>query len=162
MSFTVVIPARYGSERLPGKVLCDIAGQPLIQYVHQCAVASGAARVIIATDERRVEDAALAFGAEVVMTDPGHRSGTDRIAEALAIVELSDDTIVVNLQGDEPQMPPGLVSQVASLLVDTPGADIATLVEPIDDRARIFDPNLVKVVAGVDGRAMYFSRAPIF
>jgi 3-deoxy-manno-octulosonate cytidylyltransferase (CMP-KDO synthetase) len=159
--FRVVIPARYGSERLPGKALRVIGGKPMLQWVYERARAAGAAEVLIATDDRRIADAARAFGAEAVMTAASHASGTDRIAEVAGTRRWPDEAIVVNLQGDEPLMPAALISQVAALLESAPGADIATLATPVGSIEELLDANAVKVVADRTGRALYFSRAPI-
>nr|VFJ90211.1 MAG: 3-deoxy-manno-octulosonate cytidylyltransferase (CMP-KDO synthetase) [Candidatus Kentron sp. H]VFJ92398.1 MAG: 3-deoxy-manno-octulosonate cytidylyltransferase (CMP-KDO synthetase) [Candidatus Kentron sp. H]VFJ98988.1 MAG: 3-deoxy-manno-octulosonate cytidylyltransferase (CMP-KDO synthetase) [Candidatus Kentron sp. H] len=161
MHFTIVIPARYASTRLPGKPLLAIAGKPMLEHVHAHALASGAARVIIATDDERIRTAALGFGAEVRMTSPAHASGTERIAEVVAILKEPDHGIVVNVQGDEPLLPPGLMRQVARDLSDHPGGDVATLCERITDGETLFDPAVVKVVMDWKGDALYFSRAPI-
>lgn len=161
IEFTVIIPARYGSTRFPGKPLVDIGGKPMIQHVHERALESGAARVLIATDDARIVDAARSFGAEVVMTRSDHPSGTDRLAEVVEQLGLHDPAIVVNLQGDEPLMRPALVRQTAEALAQRQEADIATLATPIVARADVFDPNVVKVVRDRDGYALYFSRAPI-
>ncbi len=159
--FTVIIPARYGSTRFPGKPLVDIGGKPMIRHVHERALESGAARVLVATDDARIAAAAQGFGAEVVMTRSDHPSGTDRLAEVVEQLGLHDPAIVVNLQGDEPLMPPGLVRQTAEALAQRQEADIATLATPIVTRTDVFDPNVVKVVRDRDGYALYFSRAPI-
>jgi 3-deoxy-manno-octulosonate cytidylyltransferase (CMP-KDO synthetase) len=159
--FRAVIPARYASTRLPGKPLADIAGRPMIQHVHDRVIASGAAEVIIATDDARVEAACAAFGAEVEMTAASHVSGTDRLAEVAARRGWSDTDVVVNVQGDEPLLPPALVSQAAALLAADPGADIATLATPVGSLEEFLDPAVVKLVRRADGRALYFSRAPI-
>lgn len=161
MKFTVVIPARFASTRLPGKPLLDIAGKPMIRHVYERALESGAERVIIATDEARIETVARAFGAQVCMTSPHHRSGTERLSEVVAALGIGADEIVINLQGDEPLMPPQLVRQVARNLNDHPAASIATLAEPIRTAEELFDPNAVKVVCDREGYALYFSRAPI-
>ena len=161
MTFKVVIPARYGSTRLPGKPLRDIGGKPMIQHVHERAVASGAAQIVIATDDTRIADAGRGFGAEVCMTSDRHRSGTDRIEEVVRQYGWGDDTVVVNLQGDEPGMPPSLLSQVAADMLAHPGAAVTTLATPITDRKTLFDPHVVKVIADREGYAAYFSRAPI-
>ena len=161
MKFVVVIPARYASTRLPGKVLCDIGGKPLLQYVYDVGIASGADRVAIATDDDRVAAAAAVFDAEVIMTSVQHETGTDRLAEALRSMAVADDKVVVNLQGDEPLMPPALIRQVVSLLYDNAEASMATLCEPINEPNRIFDPDLVKVIVDEQGHAQYFSRAPV-
>lgn len=160
-AFHVVIPARYGSTRLPAKVLRPLAGRPMIAHVYERAQRSGAQSVCIATDDHRVREAAEAFGAKVVMTSGHHQSGTERIAEAVERLGLDDETIVVNLQGDEPLMPPDLLHQAASALAAYPAASVATLCMPIEEKQDLFDPNLVKVVTDSDGMALYFSRAPI-
>jgi len=159
--FRVVIPARYASTRLPGKALLTIAGKPMIQWVYERASASRASEVLIATDDLLIVSAAHSFGAETVMTDTTHESGTDRIAEVARIRGWADSDIVVNVQGDEPVIPPALIDQVASLLETHPSADIATLATPITSLAEFMDPNAVKVVTDTGGRALYFSRAPI-
>ena len=159
--FRVVIPARLASTRLPEKVLRLIAGRPLIQYTHEAALRAGADSVVVATDHPRVADACRAFGADVQMTAVDHQSGTDRIQEVAAARAWADDEIVVNVQGDEPLMPPPLIHQAAQLLADDAGADIATLRHRIDELADWLNPNVVKVVCDHRGRAHYFSRAPI-
>lgn len=161
MGFIVIIPARYGSTRLPAKPLSDIAGKPLIQHVYERAREAGADEVVIATDDGRIRDAVQAFGAPVCMTDPRHSSGTDRIAEVARERGFADDAIVVNLQGDEPLMPPALLRQVATNLAQHPSAAIATLCESITDSAQLFEPSIVKVVMDRDGYALYFSRATV-
>jgi 3-deoxy-manno-octulosonate cytidylyltransferase (CMP-KDO synthetase) len=159
--FRVVIPARYDSVRLPGKALRQIGGKPMVQWVYEIAGAAGAREVLIATDDARILDAARAFGAEAVMTSAAHPSGTDRIAEVAGARHWPQRDIVVNLQGDEPLMPPALVSQVAELLESVPAADIATLATPLGSVEELLDTNAVKVVTDASGRALYFSRAPI-
>jgi 3-deoxy-manno-octulosonate cytidylyltransferase (CMP-KDO synthetase) len=159
--FRVVIPARHASTRLPGKPLALVAGEPMIRHVHRLATRSGAADVIVATDDERIRAACAAFGAPVEMTDASHASGTDRIAEIAARRRWAGDEVVVNVQGDEPLLPPALIGQAAGLLAATPGAAIATLAAPIATEAEYLDPNVVKVVARSDGLALYFSRAPI-
>lgn len=159
--FRVVIPARYASVRLPGKALLPIAGKPMVQWVYERARATGAAEVLIATDDVRIAQVARAFGAEAVMTAATHASGTDRIAEVATARRWAGSEIVVNLQGDEPLMPAALVRQVAELLAAAPHADIATLAAPIGSVAELLDTNVVKVVSDPSGRALYFSRAPI-
>jgi 3-deoxy-manno-octulosonate cytidylyltransferase (CMP-KDO synthetase) len=159
--FRAVIPARYASTRLPGKPLADIAGKPMIQHVHERVAASGAAEVIVATDDERVAGACARFGAEVQMTSSSHASGTDRLAEVASRRGWSPGEIVVNVQGDEPLLPPSLVRQAAALLGADPGADIATLGTPILSLEEFLDPAVVKVVRRADARALYFSRAPI-
>jgi 3-deoxy-manno-octulosonate cytidylyltransferase (CMP-KDO synthetase) len=159
--FHVIIPARFGSTRLPGKPLLAISGRPIIQWVWRSATASGAQSVTIATDDERIRDAAAEFGAECVMTSADHVSGTDRIAEAVHAKNLPPDDIVVNLQGDEPAMPSDVVARVARALRDNPGSDIATAVSPIQSLREFRDPNCVKALRAADGRALYFSRAPV-
>jgi 3-deoxy-manno-octulosonate cytidylyltransferase (CMP-KDO synthetase) len=158
--FIVVIPARHASVRLPGKPLRDIAGKPMLQHVYERGLESKAGLVIIATDDERIEKAAKAFGAKVCMTGAHHQSGTDRLAEVADINEWVDQQIVVNLQGDEPLMPPGLINQCAGLL-DDDRADIATLASSLEQTADMDNPNIVKVVTDNDGFALYFSRASI-
>ena len=161
MSFSVVIPARYASTRLPGKPLLDIAGKPMIQHVYERALTSSAERVIIATDDQRIFDAASAFGAEVCMTSPQHESGTDRLQEVAAKMNFSDDYIVVNVQGDEPLIPAKVIDQVAINLSNNSHAGIATLIESIADIETVLDSNAVKVTIDKEGNVLYFSRAPI-
>ena len=161
MKFTVVIPARYASTRLPGKALLDICGKPMLQYVHERALESGASAVYIATDDERIKEKAEEFGANVVMTSTKHRSGTDRLAEVIEHLSLSDDEIIVNLQGDEPLMPVSLVEQVARDLHQHEDASVATLCTPISSVDDVANPNTVKVVFSKAGYALYFSRAPI-
>jgi 3-deoxy-manno-octulosonate cytidylyltransferase (CMP-KDO synthetase) len=159
--FRVVIPARFGSTRLPGKALIALAGKPMIQWVHERARTSRAAEVLIATDDARIADAGRAFGAVVAMTAASHPSGTDRIAEVARAQQWGANDVVVNVQGDEPLMPPTLIDQVAGLLLDNVGAGMATLASPLARLEDFLDPNVVKVVADAAGRALYFSRAPI-
>ena len=161
MKFTVVIPARYDSTRLPGKPLLDIAGKAMIQHVYERAQESGADKIIIATDDQRVANAAAGFSAEVCMTSSDHNSGTERLSEVVTRLGLSNDEIVVNLQGDEPLMPPVLIHQVAQNLADHHQASVATLAEKIHTAAELFDPHAVKVISDKNGYAIYFSRAPI-
>jgi 3-deoxy-manno-octulosonate cytidylyltransferase (CMP-KDO synthetase) len=159
--FHVIIPARFAASRLPGKPLLLIEGRPLIQWVWQRAQEAGAASVRIATDDMRIRNAAASFGAECVMTSPDHASGTDRIAEVVRACALPADDIVVNLQGDEPMMPAPLVAQVAAGVAQAGGIDIATAVAPITTLPEFLDPNCVKALRARDGRALYFSRAPV-
>lgn len=161
MSYIVVIPARYASTRLPGKPLADIGGKPMIQHVYERACESGASRVVIATDDHRIESACGEFGAEVVMTSADHASGTDRLEEVARKLAFEPRDRVVNVQGDEPLIPPQLIDQVADNLEAFPEAAIATLCEPIADTPTLFNPNVVKVVTDARGMAHYFSRAPI-
>ncbi|MCY1273666.1 3-deoxy-manno-octulosonate cytidylyltransferase [compost metagenome] len=160
-AFAVVIPARYASTRLPGKPLQDIAGKPMVQHVWEQARRSAAQRVVVATDDARIVEACAAFGAEVLLTRADHNSGTDRLAEVANQLGLASDAIVVNVQGDEPLIPPAIIDQVAANLAAHPEAGIATLAEPIGDVQALFNPNVVKVVADLDGLALTFSRAPL-
>jgi 3-deoxy-manno-octulosonate cytidylyltransferase (CMP-KDO synthetase) len=159
--FHVVIPARYAATRLPGKPLVAIGGKPLIQWVWERACVSGAVSVIIATDDDRVRDAAIGFGADFAMTAPDHASGTDRIAEVARQRGLAPDDIVVNVQGDEPLIEPVLIAGVAEALESRPLVDIATAVAPFRSLAEFLDPNNVKALRARDGHALYFSRAPV-
>lgn len=160
MKFTVVIPARFASTRLPGKPLVDIGGKPMVQWVYEQAVKSGAHQVIIATDSTRIVDVVNGFGGEVCMTRLDHKSGTERLAEVIEQYALVDDDIIVNVQGDEPLIPPIIIQQVAKNLA-TSGAPMATLAVNIDKTDDIFNPNAVKVVTDKNGYALYFSRAAI-
>jgi 3-deoxy-manno-octulosonate cytidylyltransferase (CMP-KDO synthetase) len=159
--FRVVIPARYASTRLPGKALLPMAGRPMIQWVWERAGKSRAAEVLVATDDSRISDAAKSFGATVAMTEATHPSGTDRIAEVARARGWAAGDIVVNVQGDEPLIPPALIDQVAGLLETHADADMATLGVPLTRLDQLMDPNVVKVVMDSAGRALYFSRAPI-
>jgi len=159
--FKIVIPARYQSTRLPGKPLRDMAGKPMIQRVYEVAASSGAEDIAIATDDERIRQVAEGFGAPVCMTSDTHETGTERIAEAVALLGWVDNDIVINLQGDEPHMPPTLLGEVAANLAAHPQAGIATLCTPIDRGEELLDPNVVKVVRDTEGFALYFSRATI-
>lgn len=161
MSFTVVIPARYQSTRLPGKPLLDIAGKPMLHHVVERARSSAADAVYIATDDERIRQSCQALGDNVIMTSAAHNSGTDRIEEVARLLNLGDEDIVVNVQGDEPMIPPQVINQVASDLAGHPDAQICTLYEELTDYDEIMNPHNVKVVANNAGYAMYFSRAPI-
>lgn len=161
VSFRVAIPARYQSTRLPGKPLREIGGVPMIEHVHRRALESGARSVIVATDDARIQRVCEGFGAQVCLTGSQHHSGTDRIAEATQALGWAAEEIVVNLQGDEPLMPPNLVRQVAEGLMNHPDAGIATLFTPILESRELFDPHVVKVVTDHRGYALYFSRAPV-
>ena len=160
MSFRVVIPARYASTRLPGKPLVDLGGRPMIVRVVDQALSSSAASVVVATDDERVSRAVAGTGADAILTRTDHPSGTDRVTEVATRLGWDDADIVVNVQGDEPLVPPAVIDQVAGLLGDG-ACPVATLCEPIVDAAEVFDPNIVKVVADRSGQALYFSRAPI-
>jgi len=159
--FKVVIPARYGSTRLPGKPLLDIAGKPMIAHVCQRALEAHADEVVVATDDEWVFSTVEKLGIPVVMTSPYHQSGTERIAEVARLRGWQDDDIIVNLQGDEPLIPPEYIQHVAYALARQSQANIATLATQITDTAEIFNPNAVKVVTDKNGYALYFSRAPI-
>lgn len=161
MSFIVVIPARFGSSRLPGKPLLDIGGKPMIEHVYLRAAASSASRVLVATDDERVRRAVEGFGGEVLMTRDDHVSGTDRLQEVAQIMGLADDEIVVNVQGDEPLIPPEVIDQVAQNLAQHRQASVATLCEPLASYADFRNPNMVKTLTDRAGFALYFSRAPI-
>ncbi|MCW2258381.1 3-deoxy-manno-octulosonate cytidylyltransferase (CMP-KDO synthetase) [Providencia alcalifaciens] len=158
--FTVIIPARYASTRLPGKPLADIHGKPMVVRVMEQALKSGASRVIVATDNRDVAAAVIAAGGEACMTDPNHQSGTERLAEVIDTYGFCDDEIIVNVQGDEPLIPPEIISQVARNLQNSK-AQMGTLAVPIHDAQEAFNPNAVKVVTDHEGYALYFSRATI-
>jgi 3-deoxy-manno-octulosonate cytidylyltransferase (CMP-KDO synthetase) len=158
--FKVVIPARYASTRFPGKVLADIHGKPMLRHVYERALASGAEEVIITTEDRRVEEAARKFGAPVCMTSPGHASGSDRIAEVAALLGWRDSTLIVNVQGDEPFIPPDNIAQVAANQARYE-TEMASLRTPIDDSSEAANPNVVKVVVDAAEMALYFSRALI-
>jgi len=160
-AYTVVIPARYASTRLPGKPLQDIAGKPMIQHVWEQASKSTAQRAVIATDDSRIVDVCSAFGAQVVLTRPDHNSGTDRLAEVCEQLGMPSDAIVVNVQGDEPLIPPAVIDQVAANLAAHPEVAIATLAEPLSDVQALFNPNVVKVLSDTNGLALTFSRAPL-
>jgi 3-deoxy-manno-octulosonate cytidylyltransferase (CMP-KDO synthetase) len=159
--YRVVIPARYGSTRLPGKPLLTLGGKPMIQRVYECARRSSARQVIIATDDERIAQVARGFGAEVRMTASTLASGTDRVAAVAVGERWGDAHIVVNVQGDEPLMPEALIDQVAAELAAHPAADIATLAVPLQSVSVLLDPNVAKVVTDLQRRALYFSRAPI-
>jgi len=159
--FHVVIPARFSATRLPGKPLVDIGGRPLIHWVWECARASGAASVIVATDDERIRRVSAGFGADVALTASNHASGTDRVAEVARSRSLAAGDIVVNLQGDEPLMPPAVIRDVAAALRERPDTDIATAVAPVQSLAEFLDPSCVKALRGWEGQALYFSRAPV-
>ena len=160
MSFVAIIPARFASTRLPGKPLVDIHGKPMVVHVMERAMQSGADRVIVATDHPDVAAAVPAAGGEVCLTRPDHQSGTERLAEVIEQCQFADDTIIVNVQGDEPLIPPEIICQVANNLAASV-AGMATLAVPIDSAEEAFNPNAVKVVRDAQGYALYFSRATI-
>lgn len=161
MSFIVVIPARYASTRLPGKALAEIAGRPMVAHVVDRANESGAERVIVATDDERIARALDNESCEVCMTRADHQSGSDRLAEVVEKLQIADDAVVVNVQGDEPMIPGRLIDQVATALNLADDAVMSTAARQIEDQATLEDPNVVKVVFARTGRALYFSRAPI-
>ena len=158
--FVVAIPARYAASRLPGKPLRLIGGEPMVLHVARRALAAGAREAWVATDDARIAEALQGSGVQVAMTSPDHASGTDRLAECSRIAGWADNTIVVNLQGDEPFAPADGIACVASTVAES-GAGIATLATPIDDVETLLDPNAVKVVRAANGDALYFSRAPL-
>lgn len=157
--YNIVIPARMASHRLPGKPLLDIAGRTLIEHVYRRACCAAAQKVVIATDDTQIFSVATRFGAEVVMTSQAHQSGSDRIAECADKLAWGDQQLIVNLQGDEPLMPAACLDQVAALLAADPAADVASLYWPLDSSEEITNPNVVKVVTGQGGHALYFSRS---
>lgn len=159
--FTVIVPARYGSSRFPGKPLADLAGRPMVVRVCERAAKSGARSVHVATDDRRIADAVRRHGFSALMTRADHASGTDRIAEAAKKLRLEDNAIVVNVQGDEPLMPPRLIAQVAGMLGRRRDAAMATACHPLHDAAAAASPNVVKVAMDREGYALYFSRSRI-
>lgn len=160
-TYHIVIPARFDSERLPGKMLLDLGGKPLLQHVWEKAVESAAESVVIATDDDRIVKVATDFGAQVVLTSAAHQSGSDRIVECAEAMGWPDDYLVVNLQGDEPLMPPACLDQVAVLLDKQPDCEVASLYWPVTEAEEVRNPNAVKVVIDGAGRALYFSRSPI-
>ncbi len=161
LAFRVVIPARYASSRLPGKPLLPLAGKPMVVRVWERALKCGAEEVLVATDDERILAAVKEAGGEAIMTSPDHPSGTDRLAEVVERLEWPEETIVVNLQGDEPLIPGSILRDLAAALDSRPDAGIATMATPILDSDDFFDPNVVKVVRAESGLALYFSRAPI-
>ncbi|MGL4234050.1 MAG: 3-deoxy-manno-octulosonate cytidylyltransferase [Casimicrobium sp.] len=160
-AFTVVIPARYASTRFPGKPLIDLGGKPMVVRVAERALASGASRVVVATDDTRIADACRTHSLAVQMTRSDHPTGTDRLSEVATALALDNDEIVVNVQGDEPLIPPNVISRAASHLAQHPNAAIATLVHRIHSINDVANPNVVKCVVSEMGEALYFSRAPI-
>jgi 3-deoxy-manno-octulosonate cytidylyltransferase (CMP-KDO synthetase) len=161
MRFHVVIPARYASSRLPGKPLVDIAGKPMVLHVLQRALEAGAESVVVATDDSRVQQVIVAAGYQALMTSADHQSGTERLVEVAEILGWPDETLVVNVQGDEPLIDPALIREAARQLVLHDDAVMATLAHPVHDPADFTNPNVVKVVTDQAGYALYFSRAPI-
>lgn len=161
MSFTVVIPARHASTRLPGKMLLDLGGKPMIQHVYERASESGADRVVIATDHDDIVNAVKRFSGEVILTAETHQSGTERIAEVITKLNIRDDEIIVNVQGDEPLIEPDIIQGVANNLQLNPSSSISTVCTPIDNPQELHNPNIVKVVLNKNNEALYFSRATI-
>ena len=161
MSFTIIIPSRFGSTRLPGKALLDIAGKPMVQRVYEQSCQSKADEVLVATDDPRIAEVVTGFGGQVVMTSADHPSGTDRLQEVVSKKNYDDNHVVVNVQGDEPLIPPAVINQVAENLLSQPHAGIATLCERIIDPLDILNPNAVKVVRNLNGYAQLFSRSPV-
>lgn len=161
MKPVVLIPARLQSSRLPNKPLADIGGKPMVWHVWQRALEADVGPVVIATDSEQIQNTMLDLGAEVVMTRPDHVSGTERLAEASRLLRLSDDTPVVNVQGDEPLIAPAVIQQIAQLLAENPQASMASLWEPIHTAKQLMNPNVVKVVTDQQGYALTFSRSPI-
>jgi 3-deoxy-manno-octulosonate cytidylyltransferase (CMP-KDO synthetase) len=160
-SFKVVIPARYAATRLPAKPLADIGGKPMVVRVVEAAMRCSATEVWVATDDERVRAVVASHGYRVLMTDPQHASGTDRLAEVATACNWADEEIVVNVQGDEPLIEPALIDSVATILATDPAAAVATAAHPLVDPDDFFNSNVVKVVCDREGRALYFSRAPI-
>ena len=160
-NFHIIIPARFGSSRLPGKPLMDIGGKPMIQHVVERSWTSGAKSVVVATDDTRISDVVAGFGGESVITSREHESGSDRISEAATLQGLDRDAIVINVQGDEPDMPAALIRQVARTLYEDPDASMSTASAELDDESQVLDPAVVKVVVDRNQYAMYFSRAAI-
>jgi len=161
LSFTIIIPSRFGSTRLPGKALLDIAGKPMVQRVYEQSCQSKADEVLVATDDPRIAEVVTGFGGQVVMTSADHPSGTDRLQEVVSKKNYDDNHVVVNVQGDEPLIPPAVINQVAENLLSQPHAGIATLCERIIDPLDILNPNAVKVVRNLNGYAQLFSRSPV-
>jgi 3-deoxy-manno-octulosonate cytidylyltransferase (CMP-KDO synthetase) len=159
--FIAVIPARLASTRLPNKPLADIAGKPMVVRVAERALASGASQVVVAVDDQSIFDACKMHNLNVMLTSKNHPTGTDRLSEIATLMNLPDEAIVVNVQGDEPLIPPELISQVAKVLADHPEAKIATAALEIHDPSEVNNPNIVKVAIDAHNRALYFSRAPI-
>jgi 3-deoxy-manno-octulosonate cytidylyltransferase (CMP-KDO synthetase) len=161
MDYKIVIPARFGSSRLPGKPLLNIAGKPMVQHVYERAQETGVSEIVVATDDQRIFDAVMSFGGEAVLTRADHETGTDRIAEVALFKGWDDDVVIVNLQGDEPLIPPELIELTAKGLIEHQDAGMSSLCTPIDNADDLFDANIVKVVMDYQGYAMYFSRASI-
>ncbi len=161
MSFTVIIPARFASTRLPGKALLEIGGKPMIEHVVERAYESSASRIIVATDDERIQHALMHTNCEVCLTRADHESGSDRLAEVVHKLDINDDEIVVNVQGDEPLIPGKLINQVAAALEVAGDAVMSTAAKAIESDEDLLNPNVVKVVFARNGKALYFSRASI-
>ncbi len=161
MTFRIIIPVRYASDRMPGKPLLDIAGKSILERVYSQCLQSGADSVVIATDDERIKEAASKFGAPVCMTSKSHQSGTERLAEAATVLGYEEDEVIVNVQGAEPLIPPVVIHQVATNLREHENVRVATLCEKITDPKDLFSADNVKVVMNKRGYALYFSRAPI-
>jgi 3-deoxy-manno-octulosonate cytidylyltransferase (CMP-KDO synthetase) len=159
--FHIVIPARYASQRFPQKLMADLGGKPVLQWVYELALNAGAKSVTIATDHPVIEDAATGFGAPVIMTRDDHENGTERLAEVAAIMGWKQDEIIVNVQGDEPFLPVALIHATVKALADDAESEMATIACGMDDADELFNPNVVKVVCDAKQRALYFSRAPM-
>jgi 3-deoxy-manno-octulosonate cytidylyltransferase (CMP-KDO synthetase) len=160
-AFIVLIPARLASTRLPNKPLADIAGKPMVVRVAERARQSHASRVVVATDSESIQAACTAHGVEALLTRPDHPSGSDRLAEGCDLLGLTDDALIVNVQGDEPLIDPALINAVARLLDEHPDVSMSTAAHPIQSVTELTNPNVVKVVTDARGIALYFSRAPI-
>lgn len=159
--YKIVIPARYGSSRLPGKPLIELVGKPMVQHVYERALEAGASEVLVATDDERIQKVVEGFAGQVVMTSPEHENGTERIAEVASLKGWEKDTVIVNLQGDEPLIPKSLIELTAKGLIDHPDAGMSSVCTPISSTEDVFNPNVVKVVLNQRQFAMYFSRATI-
>lgn len=161
MDFRIIIPARYHSERLPGKPLIDLGGKPMIQHVYERSVASGADSVVVATDDERIATAVKKFNGKVCMTSSDHQTGTDRIAEACTALDYDEDDIIVGVQGDEPLIPPEVIKQLAEDLNEHDNVKVSSVCTPIKSPSELFDSSVVKVILNHRNYAIYFSRAPI-
>ena len=159
--FVVIIPSRYGSTRLPGKALADIAGKPMIERVIEQCIKSDARQIVVATDDERIATAATRAGAVAVMTSDQPRSGSDRVAEAAKMMGLAGNEVIVNVQGDEPGVPPSLINQVARILDESGAHAMSTAVTPISSESEMHDPSVVKAILDAKGHALYFSRSPV-
>lgn len=161
MDYTIIIPARYAAQRFPGKLLKLLYNKPILQHVYEQAKRSQASHIVIATDDPKIQKVALGFGADVCLTSQAHETGTERLVEVVQLRGLPAETVIVNVQGDEPFIPPANIDQVAELLVQNPDCQTATLCELLESEADYHNPNMVKVVLNAANQALYFSRAPI-